>query len=69
MTDPKCNEDTALWCKQNFALFAHLMIEEKNKGGLIGNTFKPTSWDNILAKLRRQTGVNFQIKQLKDKFQ
>ena len=43
MINQEASEDTALWCKRNFNLFGHLMIKEKNKGGLTGNTFEPSS--------------------------
>ena len=61
-------EDVGTWRGNIEKIFIDIMVIEVNKGNMDSGTFCANTWRRILLKVNSQEKRNFNLKQLKQKF-
>ena len=61
-------EDAGTWRGNIEKIFIDIMVNEVNKGNMDSGTFSANTWRRILLKVNSQEKRNFNLKQLKQKF-
>ena len=61
-------EGTGTWGCNLERIFIDIMVDEVNKGNMAGGIFNPNTWRRMLFEVNSQGKRNFNLKQLKQKF-
>ncbi|RVW21160.1 hypothetical protein CK203_110649 [Vitis vinifera] len=61
-------EDARTWRGNIEKIFIDIMVNEVNKGNMDSDTFSTNTWRRILLEVKSQGKINFNLKQLKQKF-
>ena len=61
-------EDAGTWRGNIEKIFIDIMVNEVNKGNMDSGTFRTNTWRRILLEVNSQGKRNFNLKQLKQKF-
>lgn len=61
-------EDAGTWRGNIERIFIDIMINEVNKGNMAAGTFNTNTWRRMLLEVNSQGKRNFNLKQLKQKF-
>ena len=61
-------EDAGTWRGNIEKIFIDIMVNEVNKGNMDSGTFSTNTWIRILLEVNSQGKRNFNLKQLKQKF-
>ncbi|WKA07022.1 hypothetical protein VitviT2T_024891 [Vitis vinifera] len=61
-------EDAGIWRGNIEKIFIDIMVNEVNKSDMDSGTFSTNTWRKILLEVNNQGKRNFNLKQLKQKF-
>ena len=61
-------QEHSLWPKNVVKCFIDIMVEEVTKGNMNNGVFPSKVWKIILEKTKSKSGRNFDVKQIKQKF-